>query len=222
MADTKKEKKEPKVIKCYHCHGVIERHNDLVEKQIPMATKKGGKRNYRRKFHLQCLHDFLERSDDFELNKKEDSDWDAVYRYFRKEILNQSESIKLNEHTVKRLRGLRIGQYYPSGNNTKILKRGFEYETILIALKVLKAKIHSLIGTQNFKDNKHRIDWIMKIVTNEIDDVQRRVDMKKRSEGQLQSRLDNDDVYKEKTVSTPEYKPRGGRKRRGTMLGGND
>lgn len=222
MTSTKKEKKEPKAIKCYHCHELIERHNDLVEKQIPMSTKKGGKRNYRRKFHLACLHDFLERSEDFELSKKEDSDWDAVYRYFRKEIVNQNESIKLSEHTVKRLRGLRIGQYYPSGNNTKILKRGFEYETILITLKVVKAKVQALIGTQNFKDNKHRVDWIMKFVTNEIDDVQRRIDMKNRSEGQLQSRLANDDVYKEDKAPTPEYKPRGGRKRRGNMIGGNE
>lgn len=221
MTKEKKEKKEPKPIKCYHCSGIIEKNNDLVEKKIPMATKRG-KVEYRRRFHMACLHDFLESRDDYELNKKEDTDWDLVYRYFRKDILNQSESVTLDNHSVKRLKGLRLGQYYPSGNNTKILKRGYQFETILIAMKVVKAKINSLVGTQNFADQKHRVDWIMKFITNEIPDVQRRLDMKKRSEGQLEAKLEQDEVYKEKQSTTPDYTPKGGRKRRGMLLGGNE
>lgn len=222
MAKTKTGKKEPKDIICFNCNERIVMSNDLVEKQIPMTIKNGTKRNYRRKFHLQCLHEFLENSENVELHKKEDTDWDLVYKYFRKEIMNMPESVTMSEHIVKRLKGLRLGQYYPSGNNTKILKRGYQFETILITLKVVKARVNALIGSQNFVNEKHRVDWIMKFVTGEIADVQRRIDMKNRSEEQLQSKLSNDDVYKQEQSSTPEYQAKGGRKRRGNLLGGND
>jgi len=167
--------KNNKPIKCYYCNEIIEKDSELVEKKIPLATK-SGVRNYRRKFHIKCLEKFLEEYEDKELRKAENSDWDLVYQYFRKNILGYDNSTPISDqHAIRRLLGLRLGQYYPSGSNTRILKRGYDFKTILITMKVCNPKIQAYLKTATFKNNKHKIDAIMKFITNEIDDVYNRI-----------------------------------------------
>jgi hypothetical protein len=173
-----------KEIKCYYCGGLVETDNQLVEKKIPMATK-AGIRNYRRKFHINCLPKYLEGREDKSLLKEENSDWDAVYQYFRKDILGLNDSIPLDQHTIKRLLGLRLGTYYPQGNNTRILKRGYDFPTILLTLKVVKAKVIPYLNRTQFKNNKHKIDGIMRFVTGEINDVAKRLEATKKAEEKL-------------------------------------
>jgi hypothetical protein len=174
-----------KVIKCYFCGNVVEMSNQLVEKKIPMATKKGI-RNYRRQFHLDCLPKYVEGLEDKELLKEENSEWDAVYKYFREEILRLPSTAKLDQHTIKRLLGLRLGTYYPSGNNTRILPRGYEFKVILLTLKVVKAKIWQYVAVTNFSDSQHKTNAIMKIVASEINDVYKRLENQKKSNEKLE------------------------------------
>lgn len=183
-----------KVINCYFCGNVIEMFSQQVEKKIPMATK-GGVRNYRRQFHIDCLPKYLDGLEDKKLLSDENSDWDAVYQYFRKEILGLPPTVPLEAHTTKRLLGLRLGQYFPQGTNTRILPRGYDFKTILVTLKVVKAKIHVYLATTNFANNKHRIDGIMRFVTGEINDVYKRMELQKKSNEKLKQ-----DVATTKTV----------------------
>lgn len=174
-----------KDIKCYFCGELIENYKDLVEKKIPMATK-AGIRNYRRQFHsAECLPKYLEDKEDKSLLSEENTEWDAVYRYFRKDILGLGESTPLDQHTIKRLLGLRLGQYYPSGNNTRILKRGYEFKTILVTLKVIKSKVIPYMATASFANGKHKTDSIMRFVTGEINDVHKRLENQKKSNEKL-------------------------------------
>jgi hypothetical protein len=185
-----------KIIKCYYCGNVVEMSNQLAEKKIPMATK-AGVRNYRRQFHLDCLPKYVEGLEDKALLKGENSDWDAVYKYFRKEILGLPETVPLEAHATKRLLGLRLGQYYPQGNNTRVLPRGYDFKVILLTLKVVKARVHVYMATANFANNKHRIDGIMRFVTGEINDVYKRLENQKKS---------NEKLNKDVVTETFDYK----------------
>lgn len=173
-----------KDIKCYFCGALIEKFSEQVEKKIPMATK-GGIRNYRRQFHMKCLPKYVDGLEDKSLLSEENTEWDKVYQYFRSDILGLPETKPLDQHTIKRLLGLRLAQYYPSGNNTRILPRGYEFPVILVTLKVVKPKLISYLSTASFADAKHRTDGIMRFVTGEINDVYKRMEMQKKSNDKL-------------------------------------
>ncbi|WP_144472983.1 hypothetical protein [Bacillus pumilus] len=181
-----------KVQKCYYCNRTIDKLDDLVIKKIPMATK-AGVRQYNRKFHVDCMLDYNKKSKDETILKSENDDWNLVYQYFRKEFLGLSDSTPLQQHEIKRLLGLRLGQYYPSGNNTRILPRGYEFKTILVTMKVVKHKIQGYLASTNFANHKHRIDGIMRFISGEINDVQKRLDMQASCNEKL-----GKDVVKEK------------------------
>jgi len=173
-----------KVQKCYYCDKVIESFDDLVIKKFPMATS-AGIRQYNRKLHMNCLIKYNEEVKDVELKKEENSAWDLVYRYFRKELLELDETTPLQQHEIKRLLGLRLGTYYPSGTNTRILPRGYSFETILVTMKVIKPKIRGYLTTGNFANHKHRVDGILRFIAGEINDVQKRLDAQVKSNEKL-------------------------------------
>lgn len=174
-----------KVHKCYYCDKPIENMNDVAIKKFPMATR-AGIRQFNRKFHVHCLLKYNEKSQNIELKKEEYSDWDLVYKYFRKEILGLEETKKLQQHEINRLLGLRLGQYYQRGNNTMILPRGYTYKEILITLKVVKPKVHSYLATGNFANHKHKIDGIMRFVTGEINDVSKRLEAQRKANEKIE------------------------------------
>lgn len=183
---------------CYHCNKEITQFKDEVEKRIPLRTKKGTIYK-RRKFHTECLQDFLKKYEDMELRAKEQSDWDKLYQYVRNEVLQFKKDKSLDNHTVSRLKGLRLGKYYPSGNNTIILKRGYDYNTILTTFKLMKPKIQYYLANTNFKDEKHMIDGMMKFVTSEIEDVAKRIESQKIASEKLEKlKIEDEFDYKEK------------------------
>lgn len=177
-----------KAMKCYYCGELIENFKDHVMKPIPMSTKVGI-RNYKRNFHMECLPKYVESLEDKSLLREEDSDWQAVYEYFRGEILSLSKSQPLDQHSVKRLLGLRLGQYMPSGNNTRILPRGYDFKVILLTLKLVRAKVLYELPRNDFADSQHKTNFIMKFVQSEINDVHERVERQKR----MVEKLEKDD-----------------------------
>lgn len=189
-----KKKQVVKDIKCYYCGHLIENSHDHVIKVVPMATK-GGVRNYKRQIHLNCVSKYNEGLENVDMRKQENSDWDLVYKYFRKEILEMEETLPLPEHATKRLLGLRLGQYYPSGNNTRVLPRGYDFKVILLTMKVVNPKMQSYLKTANFSNMKHRIDGAMKFIVAEIPDVNKRVETQRKANAKLD----------EEVVKTPSF-----------------
>lgn len=163
-----------KVQKCYYCGDSIESLDDLVIKKYPMATKKGI-RQYNRKLHTDCLLKYNDKVKDGDLKQAENSDWDDVYEYFRKDILGIDIKTPLDQHTVKRLLGLRLGTFYPSANNVRVLPRGYDFKTILYTLKFIKHKVTPLLSNSQFTDASHKTNFVMKFVVGEINDVYTRV-----------------------------------------------
>lgn len=174
-AKPKTKKKEPKEIKCYFCGHVIENSHDHVIKIVPLAGKMGKIRNYKRQLHLDCVSKYNEGLENKDMLSKENSDWDSLYKYFRKEVLGMEEIKPLPEHAVKRLLGMRLGQFYPSGNNTRVLPRGYDFKTILVAMKISNPKIQSYMKTANFTNFDHRVNGALKFVVSELPDVERRL-----------------------------------------------
>ncbi|MCM0006183.1 hypothetical protein [Bacillus paranthracis] len=177
-----------KIHHCYYCDGIIESVNDIAWKKFPMQTR-AGERWYNRKLHVECLSKYHEEIQDAELKKEENSDWDALYQYVKHEILGEKVT-KLDQenhksHIAKRLLGLRLGQYYPSGNNTRILPRGYGFKTILLAFKVVKPKLLPYLASTEFANHKHKIDGMMRFVVGEVADVQARLEKQKQSNEKL-------------------------------------
>lgn len=190
---TRSKVKKDKVQKCYYCGQPISSLEDLVIKKFPMATK-SGVRQFNRKLHTKCLLKYNEEYKDAELKTAENKEWDALYRYFKEKVLGLPETVNLDTHTVKRLLGLRLGKYYPSGNNTRILPRGYSFTTILTTLKVVNPLIQKYLATTNFKNSQHMVNGIMKIVASEINDVQRRMDNQKKSNEKLE-KFNTEEVF---------------------------
>lgn len=198
MTETKKKtrkKKADEAVKCYYCGEMVTNSHDLVIKKVPLATKTGGIRNYKRQLHLDCVSKYNEKLQNVELKQVENSDWDEVYQYFRKEILGMNETVPLPEHATKRLLGLRLGQYMPQGTNTRLLPRGYDFKTILVALKVTRPKLVGYLSTTEFANTKHRIDGIMKFVVSEIPDVAKRMEAHKKSNAKLDEDVMTEPVF---------------------------
>lgn len=190
-----------KVQKCYYCGNAIENFDDLVIKKFPMVVKGGKVKQFNRKLHTDCLMKYKDEVKDGELKTAENKDWDELYQYFRSEILGLPKTVPLQLHEINRMLGLRIGQYYPSGNNTRILPRGYPFKVILFTLKILKPKLHIYISSGNFANHKHKVDGIMRFVTGEINDVYKRVEAQKKSNAKLE-----EDIRKEDDTPSFDYK----------------
>ncbi|MFI8671925.1 hypothetical protein ACIGIJ_18900 [Bacillus paranthracis] len=189
MTEKKKRTKKSiyEAVKCYYCGNMIERANDLVIKKVPLTGKNGVVRNWNRKLHLDCVSKYNEGLEDYELRAVENTAWDNVYQYFKNDILDMKDN-KIDDkdsHLAKRLLGLRVGSYYPSANNTRVLPRGYSFETILIALKVVNPKLQSYLKTANFANFKHKIDGCMRFVVSEIPDVAKRLDTQRKANAKL-------------------------------------
>lgn len=189
---------------CYHCGGVIANETiDLVLKKIPLSTKKG-KRMYTRKFHMKCVSEFVDNLEVEKETQEENTEWEMCYEYF-KDLLEIPEGKKLDSHAVLRILGTRVGKYIPQGNNVRGISRGYDFETILMAMKFSSMAIKQAFGTMQFKDQKHKIDYAMKIVTNNINFVDSKLESKRRADGKFEA--EREDM---KPTDVAEYKKKSG------------
>lgn len=96
------------------------------------------------------------------------NDWNSLYDYV-KEILNYDKNQKLPSFLILRLRGLKKGQFVANKNNTAI--SDYPYEVIRLTFALKKDSIQYAIRTKDFKDEKHKINYIMTIVESSLNDV---------------------------------------------------
>lgn len=169
---------------CYDCGKDVKNSIELVFKPIIMAIQ-GGKVWKNRAFHLKCLLNYIDKADNVELRQAEEDDWDKVYQYFRKEYMQTTES--LTPHAVQRLLGLRVGTYYPRGNNTRVLERGYPFSTIHKALIVSKTKALTSATSMKFDDSQHRINYFMKFIVAEIPEIHDRINKVKKGNEALEN-----------------------------------
>ena len=103
------------------------------------------------------------------LTEKEKQDWDNLYQYVRKNIMGYDENQSLSSAMVLRLKGLLTNKFMENNN----IKDGanYSYETILNTFKFCYLDIQKALRTNNFKDESHKFNYVLKIVEKSINDV---------------------------------------------------
>ena len=112
-----------------------------------------------------------------------DMDWDVLYNYVKLDILNYSDK-KMPKEMTLRLIGLKDGKFIANNNVKK--EATYDYKLILLTFKLMKGTILNCIQNTEIKDERHKINLIMKIVESEINNVKDRLEAKKKSEEKLQ------------------------------------
>lgn len=133
----------------------------------------------------------------------ENKDWDKLYQYVKKEILEYDNSMKLPKFMVLRLRGLANGNFM--ANKYHKPNANYTYNEILLTFKACKMDIHRYTKTNRFKDEQHKFNYIMVIIENNINDIVLRLKEAERHKKKVQSldvkhiKRDSGAAYKKKT-----------------------
>lgn len=104
------------------------------------------------------------------MKKEENRQFDELYIYVKKEILQYDDNVNLPKNLVLRLKGLRQGKFM-ANNNTKKMAN-YDFKIILLTFQMYKSVIKNSISNKDkFKNETHMINYIMTIVENKINDV---------------------------------------------------
>jgi hypothetical protein len=107
------------------------------------------------------------------MSAKEKKDWESLYNYVKSKIMGYDENQALSSTMVLRLKGLLTNKFIENNNiqNTA----NYSYETILNAFKYSSLDIKRVLMTNNFKDEMHKFNYILKIVEKNINTVYMRM-----------------------------------------------
>lgn len=116
--------------------------------------------------------------------KQEQDDWETLYFYVRKEIMGYDENQSLSKYSVLRLRGMKYGKFVDK-NSEKDMSR-YTYNHILLTFKFCAPQINIALRSIQFKDEKHKINYVLKIVEDNLNTVYMRLkkseEMKQKTE----------------------------------------
>lgn len=140
-------------------------------------------------FHKNCLEKY-ENNFNVENEKlaqdAEDSEtasWNELYYYWKYKIYEYPAGpqksrggahMNLPDHLIMRLRGLRVGKYLPNRENVLYRDVGYPYEVILLTTKFKSADLKYYKKKGSFTDAQHEANYLMKIVTDNIDFIHER------------------------------------------------
>ena len=102
------------------------------------------------------------------MSEKEKQDWESLYFYV-KNLLGYDENQSLSSTMVLRLKGLLTNKFM--ANNNIQDGANYSYEVILNTFKYCSVDIQRALGTNNFKDEMHRFNYLLKIVEKNINTV---------------------------------------------------
>ena len=102
------------------------------------------------------------------MTEKEKQDWENLY-YYVKNLMGYDNNQALSSTMVLRLKGLLTNKFIENGNITSTAN--YSYETILNTFKFSSIDIHRALRTNNFKDEQHKFNYILKIVEKNINTV---------------------------------------------------
>lgn len=103
------------------------------------------------------------------MTEEEKIAWDELYTYVKKNVMRYDDDQALSNAMVLRLKGLLTNKFMEN-NNIKSTAN-YSYETILNAFKYSSLDIQRALRTNNFKDEMHRFNYILKIVEKNINTV---------------------------------------------------
>lgn len=102
------------------------------------------------------------------MTEKEKQDWESLY-YHVKNVMGYDDNQSLSNTMVLRLKGLLTNKFIENGNIEA--SANYSYETILNTFKYSSLDIQKALRTNNFKDESHKFNYILKIVEKNINTV---------------------------------------------------
>ena len=102
------------------------------------------------------------------MSEKEKQDWELLYFYV-KNLLGYDENQALSSTMVLRLKGLSTNKFIE--NKSIESTANYSYEVILNTFKFCSPTIQKALRTNNFKDESHRFNYVLKIVESNINNV---------------------------------------------------
>lgn len=102
------------------------------------------------------------------MSEEEKKSWENLY-YYVKNLLGYDENQALSSTMVLRLKGLATNKFIE--NNAIESTANYSYEVILNTFKFCSPTISKAMRTNNFKDEMHRFNYLLKIVEKDINTV---------------------------------------------------
>lgn len=151
--------------KCYYCKQIVEKEEDNTSDYIGSKTIKH--------FHKWCV-------DDYKKLVLEKEKFNEVYECV-KDLMGYSKSQQLSPYARNKIMSIRNGSFIKQGDKMYNAS-GYSYEVILMSLKILSLKIQQSIYGKVFEDDNHKFNYIIAIVMNNINDIQKKVSNKTKIE----------------------------------------
>lgn len=145
------------------------------------------------------------------MTEEEKIAWDELYTYVRKNIMGYDDNQALSSAMVLRLKGLLTNKFMEN-NNIKSTAN-YSYETILNTFKYSSLDIQRALRTNNFKDEQHKFNYLLKIVERNINTVY----MKMKNVEKAKEEAKNTTI-EAPTHTGAEFKPRENKKDKFTDL----
>ena len=102
------------------------------------------------------------------MTEKEKQDWENLY-YYVKNLLGYDDNQALSNTMVLRLKGLLTNKFIENGNIASTAN--YSYEIILNTFKFSSLDIQRALKNNNFKDEMHKFNYVLKIVEKNINTV---------------------------------------------------
>ena len=134
------------------------------------------------------------------MTEKGKQDWESLYMYV-KNVMGYDENQALSSTMVLRLKGLLTNKFIE--NNNIQSTANYSYEAILNTFKYSSLDIQRALRTNNFKDEQHKFNYILKIVEKNINTVY----MKMRNSEKAKEEAKNTTI-EVPTHTGAEFKPR--------------
>ena len=134
------------------------------------------------------------------MTEQEKIAWDDTYEYM-KELLGYDENQMLPRSLILRLRGLVNGQFI--ANNKARENAHYSFHTLLATLKYSSPDIKYALDNVRFRNESHKINYIMRIVENNINTVYMRMKNIERQKAEAVKV-----AYSETATTDVEYRPK--------------
>lgn len=117
------------------------------------------------------------------MTKEEKEQWDELYSYV-KGLMGYDEKTALDRYFVLRLKGLKEGKFI-ANNKTKLYGE-YTFQEILATFMYCKSEIVKGLTFNDFKDNQHKINYIMFLVELQLNMIRERIRSKAKEEKQIE------------------------------------
>lgn len=173
--------------RCYYCKLLFDKGEKVKTIQIVVNGRPIDKQ-----FHNDCILPFFSKIGDEEIKGEENSWFIKTCEYIKSEIMglpaNDDVNKALNKHIAMRVKGSRVGKFYPNHENT-IAVKGYDYEAIYYACKFSKQTLVDMFARKSFDNDIGKANYAFAVINKYVPKMQERL-ISKRKQEKMVSRVD--------------------------------